>query len=571
MIKKAINELLLDSYILPFDIIEKNMVILYSFYKKNPCNQLYQIDYNNVSDAQTFTTLDDFSSLAKKFGLILGYSNLIKKIEYNLLILGADDLSSDNLGSIIEQKKQKNNVEWFTHCAVEKDYSEDEELAKADFELLCDYLKNAEFLNVGLQKQKREHIAFDIRMDRPANYNYVDVSDLLTELPFNAISYDDACNRLYDICDLLCEKYQGKKDSILTIDSISEDKTITIPQKDRYRRIFAALAAYLSNYYDIQFETSSCLTYFFDYLSQLHARRYMYLEDYLDSLLNFPDVSVKFRLSGDSNVKEAYFCLLNHKLLNHTDYQIIIDVYSVPFDSNKKTFEQKELSREYFYLDDIKLLSLRKLYHLNSQDWDLASKGMRINSLIKNFETYVHKSEESLRHITFECTNVFLFETDGVLKIGYMNNLEGRLPFYLIPLADGYPSFEMDFSCKDLCNLFSITIFNNFDRILENFVSQKLVQKDRTKFTKLDYSKGVLLASMELDKYSGVPTKNNKFTFEELGIWSNYSSAVRCGYDEFLTKELSREFLRNSNFYSFYGGPHPGYRVTLHIKTEDWR
>lgn len=532
-----------------FQITSKVMYQLFRFYKKHAQDALYVVE----SDDRMLNSYFDIDNLDiyAAYGVVVsdGAVMMNPKRSY-LLILSAQDLETkDTLASAVRKRREECGCTSFSSCAVECDFENAgeqrlHEMALRLHEALGD---SCSVLNYPLRVNKSRRSRANTHLPQ---YRYVDVNGLVDA---KVSAFDDAAAKAKNLYHLYNKivRYPDPEDNVVFCLE-KEDKCSLFGYA-----ISAALAT-LSAGKRFHYGSETEFNFMASYMRSLFRKENMYLEDYVGMVKNFPDLSVIVNSNAFLLVKD--YSRMEPKDCMFTSVQMKIDLDTMKLQD--RVYESVNYS-----FSEIKELSLRKRFGLDSRDFGTAAEGLkRLTGLLNEMDRYVSMDSGLLAGTALNISNMLLYEFDGVAYLGFVPYVSTELPFVVYPAADGFTSFRTRLNLQDVIPL-DIRIFYDWKQITAKMVAKGLVRLENSVYRLAPYSRGMLLNAVNGSVM--FPEDLGLYTFEELGVWGTQSRMTRTSLKEL--EYLRKDYLQQIGFLTAYGGPHPCEGNTFVIRSDAWR
>ena len=319
-------------------------------------------------------------------------------------------------------------------------------------------------------------------------------------------------------------------------------------------------------------ETSD-LGAFYRYLNTFRNKKFMYCNEWIDSLVNPLDFGL-FTKAQSTEID-----LLCTRDLNENCAEMVkLSLIFVGFDLESRRINGNTVYRENLSVSQIKPLAIQKLYQLDEKDNAKALSNLaELNALVGRLENLLYPNGYNLSTVVEDlltCSNVLLFEYKNHYFLGTVATVQASYTYFVQPILATSEIIKYNFSLEELDKLFPISVFADAASVLGRLPRIDLLQQ----------SKEGLVTTYNMDRsyldgfvLMGVPSTNKarlsnvNFTMEELGFWSPQTQELRVIVDSGLLEWLPCYSARKCSLMTFYGGPHPLHSTNFEITEEIFR
>lgn len=561
-----------------YDITDQDVIRLYYFFKHNSSDNSYVIvDDGDIARGISFITVDNYS-LYCSYNITFASDNLMNLDSKKLYILSPEDLQDSlSFKRYLERHGVKNSVN--STFIVEKDYSivasSERERDQAIFEQCCNL---GTVLNPKFKLTESEFLTSSQRLHRLASasvkkFVQLDVTELLHEVG-QTLTVSSTLQKSMEIVEEIDQRvYTLAQNNNVLKDNIIIYVEDSLHSKDMY--VYVGIAAYLtmSRGYHC-FVNDDYKVACMDILRKTTSPVYNYLSDYLKIIANFPT----FSLSMAGNL--ACLCIKDFAALQMDmdnpyrlrKYRLTLSIYLAPFDINSFSL-QGSVSRNAVILDydNIEVLDFRDYLDFSSKDLETCSNQYRIlNSLVQEIDEQLRTQSTVLNEATLNCNNLLLFRQDDRYYVGYVSNVEYKLPFIVKPFASNYKVVKEVMSIHDLNKLYDTNIIFDANIIVNKIIDSNKAYNVNKHF---DLNKTALKGCI----LHGISSSKEKIqnldvlSFSEIGIWSWQTSSLRDSHVGAIAKKMNIGALLKKEYLGYFGGIHPSEKITMRISPELWR
>lgn len=564
-----------------YGITDQTIIQLYYFYKKNPQNCIYKVIASPENAGDLFKGKD--FTLYNKFGIFIAYSNF--DIDFDnrnhLAIIPAETMSDEIALEMFMKNILSDNKITSISCVIEKDYTAlDVTEIERDYKIMqkvCPqaFVFNSQFYDLANKNNSdtKGHLFEQIEAQKHIKFIPVSISDLLTEYVF----YKDMVISAEKCC-ALAELIEARVQEVMVKESCSKRQIIIYAddlEDNRARNIYCGIAAYLTmvkgiHCYVDKHDTKN----FLEYVRRTTSRQYNYLSDYLRIIKNFPNFVISF--SGEFAslcIKDLSRIYKDRQLpIKDRRYSIRLSVYSAKIDIDSFTFKTNvNLQKSIINEEYLEILDFRNYFKLEDPELAIClAEYEKLNNILTNFGKQIRDKTEILAESALNCNNVLLYKYADEYYLGYVSEIDYKLPFKMKPFVDNYDVQQHEFNIEEFKNLFDINIF--FDAVLyvDAFTAKNEAYKNNLHFNLNGTAvKGVMLAGIK-----AAPEKfrtDGPLNFSEIGIWSYQTSQLRQSHLNGLANMMNINELIRSGYLGYYGGLHPSKSIEMIIRPELWR
>lgn len=393
---------------------------------------------------------------------------------------------------------------------------------------------------------------------------------------------------------MLAREYESKGQSIIFY--YRRDPKVQLPYgysddtfNDVMESLYVSFCIVLTTFYGCKcvIHNSIQQLYMFNY-SCLLAQDNMYVKDYLTMLEYFPDVTISFA-NGMS-----YYCVIDYDKLRTTDpnfrkaYRYELTLTSIKYNPKTGQWLSMQIESAKYNYYDIKVLDFHDYFDLNSKNLKEASKALtQFSELIVKFKHNLQSKDVSPKDVMHQ-GNILLYEFNGETYLGFVSEINRKLPFILYPADFSYEPFKMDIDNSVYNNVISLGNLHCITTDLDWKNTLTTLQKRGAKFSvkrllyKLpNYSKCYFFSYIlnktfqyENVKDSEHASDENVFaTVDELGIWCESAKQFRKGATpgdshnyERLKNLFNLDALRDKIVLTAFGGLHPYISTQIEIQ-----
>lgn len=529
-------------------IVNKVLYQIYQFYKTHTQNFCYVVV---LQDRQLLARYFDTENLDLYEAYGIAPTNNLLDVSTNrayMLILKQEDLAT---GKILQQAIQSYKISQgcssFASCVVECDF---DTLSQIQIDEMAARLHDAldpgcVVLNYPLRTETTA--VFSKRLD---GYEYVDVNDLVEDKVSSFDKTEAMVQRMYTLYNAVM-KYQDSNDN--TVFYLGSEDKFSLCE-------YASLAALsiLTGGKRFHCNSNTEFAVMSNYLQSVHKRENMYLEDYLAFMCNYPDLSVIVN-------QNAYVLIKDVSRLRRED--CVFTSVQLKIDPNTMQIDDRASKNVNYYFSDVRPLSLRKKFHLDSVDIETAVRGFKeLSKLMRNVDTYISADSDILKESTLHVSNVLLYEYGGSVYIGYVPYVSTEVPFVVYPVSDSFKAFRTKLNLQEVMPL-DVRVFFDWKLMASQMIAKGLVKLPNSLFRPTPYARGMLVSAVETSQARFRDA--NLCTFEELGIWSLQTRVTRT--NPAALEYFRKDYLMSSEFFTAFGGPHPYIRNSFTIRSDSWR
>lgn len=571
---------------LMFNVIDGDLFSIYLFYKEN---QEQSVPIRLDSDSY----LLENTELMHHFGLYESDYNGELSKKYYLLILNYESFNSEiELMNAIELQQKNAGDNRFTHCIIEHDYRSDMNVTLLDHAYkLFKILPRLKILNSDLlmfyddmKIQRRDNNSVEYYRKNMDGYNFINLFPYMNKYNCNSVDTADSIRNLVamtkEIIDL------GNRNGRVVFYYKNDSLDVEIPRtKIKNPNLYLQIGAYLTYTYGYRFIVlAEDKAEYYKYVSQLTSNNFLYASDFLTMVFDPPEIGFI-----DKNI--PCICLRdNYKLYpknldNKRDYRkYSLDLFMAytEFDLESRSIIGNEIHYGQFSYHFIKTIHFNRIYNLRDDNYSKSLKELKeLNSLMRKFEgMLVHSGYANLViNKLIDYTNTIIFSNNGKVYLGYLAYIDGEIPYMLLPIADNYKPFYVNFSINQSENLtpisdiMDINILFDHDELISKFLEEGYISGKSLHYKLPDYLKYSSLYSIVFN--SSVISECG-VTIEDLGIWSTTSLQFRAyaQYSAFRNKIIEKcdiGTLRTEEILTFFGGPNPALKVNFKETPEIWR
>ena len=548
-----------------YGITTKRFLMLYHFFKTHSRDANYVVlNYPEDIDKDLIEFFESYGIyFDKTFNEDLSFT-----LERQLLIIPASSLSDEITFSNFVRETNIVGLD-ISVCLIEKDYDNcPSEEVEHDIKLVNKVLPKCLILNEGtlntynglLDSAKAfEKLKAYVNPLTKQRYHFKDVTEIINHLEFADI------NTYLQCATNAIEEIRRQHTSVN--DMFYVDSSLSMYHKQAYY----AIAAYLLLNDDIKFHIPLIdFANFTAILDKAKSQNYMFLNDYLHTLADFPS----FSISCKSN--QCYFWVKNTKALQDKafakKYNINLTLFRAQVDTTNwkliEDFETQSLVVPLKTLIGIK--RFRDYCDLGSTDKEAALKSYnKLNSLFMSMSQSLHKKKILPFNETLTINNVLLYEQSGIMYIAYVADINGIIPFVVWPLKQGYTPFTVELSIKELSILHDVKLFYDSNVLCHSVKLQSNLSRESKQYYDKETLKGIIFNGYTNYKVKIDP--NSPLTFAEIGVWSLQTGAFRQYLKGSFLDILNKKALIDSEALSIFGFKHPSVSVEFIINNEYWR
>lgn len=559
------EDILLDNVQAMFGVSDKRFLQLYYFFKKYSRKDTYIVE--NVNAPIEDSTI----KLFKEYGIYFEDYNHLNNdfvVEKQFIIIPPECLMDKTLlwkylkGYCIDDIMPG-------ICIIEQSYENIEKTKlEADFALIKELLPGCTIINNRYEKSgildsagAFEKLKNSINPTTGNKFTLIEITHLFED--FNKVSN---VNQYLKCATEIINKIQSMHynyDFIYYVDTTKINKAVL----DAYY----AIAAYLLLDSNIKcYIPLKDFEYFVHIINSARSQRYMFLDDYLYSLANYPDFSVSCRLN------QCYLWVKDSEKMNRANlrkkYNINLTMFKARVD-----IETFELLEDFPKISNVVPLSsltsikrFRDFSDIGSSDTVAAKEAyLKLNRLFFNITNNLMESRILGNEEFITINNVLLFEQGGSHYVAYVADINGIIPFVVFPLIQGYDPFSVDFDIKNLERLYDVKAFYDMDN-WSNQIKKKLNRKQiKVQHYDKDTLKGILF--MGYREYNEKIAPDSPLTFAQIGLWAHQTGEFRSYRKNAFATLFNKKALLQENLFSIFGFKHPQISNEFTIKDEYWR
>lgn len=602
-----------------YNFINPLCVIIYEFYKKYSFGEVYLI-----TDASSF--LEELiknkidvkltSKFFNHFGIYFDVTkNIFVKPEMNYIVLSSEKISplmsgggeSSKIGALnlLEIVKKNCNSEFKTFFVIElfhEYYDINERSALVAY--LAKYFDKIQFFNKDLETiyiagLYKNAVIFNINYYKrklpgsqfvnlyPYIYKYC-ISEI--DSMKNAISAKRLLSYLVKCAKNAREAgrdliYYYSVDPTINIVSDKGDSVV----KDDMEQIYAAFSTILiSKYLCKCIINTNHIVIQKVYCTYLLERSNMYVYDYLKMLENYPDVTIY------QATKMGYYCVIDKKRIAETDKNYMdkfnLTLTSVKFDLKRLQMMSNSVVTVKCNYYSIKPLDFHDYFKIDSPKTKEAIDALKaLNKMVINFKDILERNGFDAGEVLHQ-GNLLLYEHNSEVFLGYVSEVNRKLPFICYPMDTDYSPFSIELSNSindgvmnlgSLQSIFSDLRYRDFLEIL--YKKGVKFSTNNLRFRLPSYSNAIILSNIlysyfnvfSFKDFENLTDKNVFATADEMGIWCEASRQFRKNsryndnsYYLRLVELFDMKNLRDKGYLTFYGGFHPLISLQLTIKPD---
>lgn len=561
-----------------FDITDQDIIRLYYFFKHNSNTESYVIaDDSDVVRGTSFITVDNYS-LYYSYRITFVGENVASLDSKTLYIVSAADIQDElSFKRYLEKNDVKNSIN--STFIIEKDYnivSNTERMR--DHAIIEQHCNLCVVLNPKYSEKSKEFLTSSQKLHKLAASSYkkfitCDVTDLIKNRDIQ-----DSTSMTLQKSVAIIEDIDKRIHSIAQNNHTSTDNIILYVDDALTKNVmyvYVGIAAYLtmSRGYHC-FVNDDYKVAFMDILRKSTSPVYNYLSDYLKIISNFPTFSLS--ISDDL----ACLCIKDLALLaedrerkiSQRRYKLTLSIYVAPFDITSFSL-RGVMSKNVSILDYnlIEVLDFRDYLDLESRDLEVCTNQYSIlNNLVREIDGQLRDGSSLLCEKTLNCNNLLLFRQDDRYYIGYVSNIEYKLPFVMKPFANNYSTIREVLTIQDLNRLYDTNVIFDADLLVNRIIASNQaydvnkhfnLNKTALKGCILQGTKGIKEKLLNLDALN----------FSEIGIWSWQTSSLRDSHVGAIAKKMNLRALLEKDYLGYFGGMHPAEKITMEISPELWR
>lgn len=559
------KEIILDDIQPIFGVSDKRFLQLYKFFKSHSRKETYIIEnFNSPIENSTIKLFREYGIYFEDYG-----SSAEDFVDEKQFIIIPPETLEDEI--TLQKYLVKYCVEDITPgiCIIEQSYENiDKTKLEADFKLIHSIIPQCTIINNRYEKSSIldsatafKKLKNTINASTGNKYQLTEITNL-----FDVFNNVANINQYLQCANDIVEKIKAlnrNADTIFYIDTSQVNKAVV----DAYY----AIAAYLLLDADIKcYVPLKDFEYFIYIINSARSQHYMFLDDYLHNLVNYPDFSVSCRLN------QCYLWVKDSEKMNNANlrkkYNITLTMFKARV--NIDTFE---LLEDFSTISNVVPLSsltgikrFRDFSDIGSSDINAAKEAyVRLNRLFINITNNLMESKILGNEDFITVNNVLLFEQGGSHYVAYVADINGIIPFVVFPLIKGYEPFSVDFDIKNLECLYDTRAFYDID-IWCNQIKQKLNRK-QIKIQHYDKNtlRGILFKGYRV--YNESVSTESPLTFAQIGMWSHQTGDFRRYRKNAFADLFNKKALLQENLFSIFGFKHPQISNEFIIKDEYWR
>lgn len=558
------DELFNENALMPsYGITDNAFLLLYNFYKSHSVENHYIVDASS-------TKVDDASvNLLRAYGIRFEdtASDNPEDKEYQFFIIPEDKIASkESLMNYIGTTTVPGLLAGYG--VVEKDYSISSDYS--DSVLISEVAPTIKIINpnfykptVSLYKSLDENLkTMSLVTNRVTGNKFrtVNVSKYFEDFNSTDINfYIDSCMKIINSI----EKLNLTEDDVLYIDGTVSSELV--------KQAAMHIAAYLFVAHEIKWEFFNAADneVFRALLAKARSNEYMFLNDYLEYLRNFPT------FTASCCAGSGYICVKDENLLaqNKSGYGINLTLYRAKIDTKEwrllQDFDKNKVITPLRNINQIK--RFRDLSDIGSHDSDAAFKALKILSdLFKTINMNLLDLGILATNELANINNVMIYTVGGTDYVAYVSNISGKLPFVLKPTVGNYPAFQVSYDIKELWGLHDIRLFYDAPKWYYKMIQALHLKQSDIKHIKYDKDtiKGILLQGY-LESNKTLSTKH--LSVAEVGIWSMQTGSFRTQNKNLFFDLFNKRVALKNNMFTMFGVGHPQLGTNVVVTSDLWR
>lgn len=558
------DELFNENALMPsYGITDNAFLLLYNFYKSHSVENHYIVDASS-------TKVDDASvNLLRAYGIRFEdtASDNPEDKEYQFFIIPEDKIASkESLMNYIGTTTVPGLLAGYG--VVEKDYSISSDYS--DSVLISEVAPTIKIINpnfykptVSLYKSLDENLkTMSLVTNRVTGnkFHTVNVSKYFEDFNSTDINfYIDSCMKIINSI----EKLNLTEDDVLYIDGTVSSELV--------KQAAMHIAAYLFVAHEIKWEFFNAADneVFRALLAKARSNEYMFLNDYLEYLRNFPT------FTASCCAGSGYICVKDENLLaqNKSGYGINLTLYRAKIDTKEwrllQDFDKNKVITSLRNINQIK--RFRDLSDIGSHDSDAAFKALKtLSDLFKTINMNLLDLGILATNELANINNVMIYTVGGTDYVAYVSNISGKLPFVLKPTVGNYPAFQVSYDIKELWGLHDIRLFYDAPKWYYKMIQALHLKQSDIKHIKYDKDtiKGILLQGY-LESNKTLSTKH--LSVAEVGIWSMQTGSFRTQNKNLFFDLFNKRVALKNNMFTMFGVGHPQLGTNVVVTSDLWR
>lgn len=500
-----------------------------------------------------------------KFGIqVEGAKPILTKRNY-ILFLTEEDMESEELDSVIQQKAAEIGAIEFTHVIFCYDVCNEVGMDQVR-QLNLLYPKLTVVNN--LMQQNYNVKASDNETLKKAQAK--DITNLFESLNFHEQDINkiySAVSKIYDQVKALDEftiitNASGHKSKVPALYYIDPTETDWSPQKrQRVYLVYYSMAALINRTCrKFLYVPDYSNAYYLNNVAKLSSRKYIYLDDYLANIVEPVEVGVRLT-NGVPYVFVLDYNELNEKLKADPAYCMPeLTMSMVAVDLESCAILEDKLEQQILKYSQISVLNIAQQFGMDSEDHVTAIKGFnKLQLLITEFEYLLQRETGQVWKTPVDCSNLLLFTLGQKTYLAHVSNINSNtIPYLVTPTVKSYTAFPMRLSHEDIAALYDMSIFYECDYIIRGYTDPRqlgLLPGNKVHHNVPKGAKGILLTDIACKPYP--VTSECGFTFEEIGLWVETAAQFRQGGGALLVNNVPLQSLRALRGLTYYGGCHP--------------
>lgn len=289
--------------------------------------------------------------------------------------------------------------------------------------------------------------------------------------------------------------------------------------------------------------------------NDMSSQNAMYADDYLNYIANLPDVAVY-------HAAEPLLVFPDRE--KNRSGVIKFNVFECAIDLQTMELGEEQGKESYTY-GDVELLSVAKLFNLDSDNFETAKAGMlKLQELLRKFSMRC-KSEMDMRGVLLNISNVIIYNVGGSTYIAYLAYIYANTHFIAYPVRKVSKPFKLDLDLTRAV-LRDVRMFWDWKSVMTPYVKAGLVRLQNMFFRPPRYIRGLCMLCAPTDFLTVTPSIG--LTFEEIGMYSSVSWSMR---KSLMILEYVKQSYIADEVATPFGGPHPAINIRVNINREHWR
>lgn len=550
-----------------FGITDKLVCQLYHFFK-NKAEAVMITDthfadftYKLVGDYSVFT--EEQKAILASYGIMTDYTT-DGFVRQNLFIIIPKEYmyGIEKLTKFWERYKRDELAPGY--CVLEEDFSDNEKYNDR-FSFINSVIPNCTIINA------HPTSAHTLLTANKAIENLLNLQCYGTKTGFEIIDISHLFKGIINASNGSIERYVTS--SLQVIEQIKSagykpNQILYAPNLEPAdKNVYLHIAAYLQLMSSINFQIDpGDRDVFLGIVRDAIDNRYLFCEDFLNHLKNFPD----FSISLVNNRCYLYVKNYDKVLQAQSLYEPIITMHSAPI-QDFKLLQDFSKTRTVLPLSKRQgIKHVRDLCDIGSNNYETAMASLKmLDTFTRQCMRSLIKQKIIANGKKVSVNNMLIYEQGGSYYVGYIVNIDMKLPFFVYPMREGYQPFEVELSLEQLQKLLNPCLFFDAGRYID-FIKSKDKRLGRCTYNYDSTLRGIILHGYgnSTSKFS----PNCELTIAEIGMWSRQTSDSRSDrFDIFASIFNRRALLQTEDFYSYFGLLHPSDSTTLHIHDVYWR